>query len=70
MARARDFTNWNHTSAIVATILNVNRGEDDSPVESTSIHPYVNSDHDDSETKIKLTPETLHLLKNMPGVRS
>lgn len=68
MAVARDKTEWNRAASIIATILNVNRGEKENPVAAADITPYgENKKADSGMTKMKLTPQNLHLLRGLAG---
>jgi len=40
MAEDRDRRDWDHTSVIVATLLNVNRGKGQAAIDPAECHPY------------------------------
>lgn len=67
MAKARQMTDWDHTAAICATILNVNRDPKKSqPVDPAKLNPFRRTVAETKKPVIKLSSEdSMKVLKQV-----
>ena len=67
MAKARQMTDWDHTAAICATILNVNRDPKKSqPIDPAKLNPFRRAVPETKKPVIKLSSEeSMKVLKQV-----
>lgn len=56
--------NWNHTSSVIATLININRPKGKRAISPDEVNPMVHS-----KRGTKLDCENLHILKSLCGSR-
>lgn len=67
MAQSRQMTNWDHTAAVCATILNVNRDPKKSqPADPAKLNPFRQNAVTPKKPIVKLSPEdSMKVLKQV-----
>ena len=61
MTEGRSRSLWGHTSAVVATILNVNRPKGKAPIRPEAVNPWQN--RKPREHRIRITKDNITVLK-------